>query len=403
MLLRRARLGLFALLTLVAADASAQAPLRIQRVAWLAGCWSLSAADRLVEEHWLMPRAGSMIGVSRTVRGATLVNYETVLLKEEGGRLAYEAHPSGQPAATFLSTTVTERRAVFENPAHGFPQRIVYERTGEALLAYVEGQQNGRQQRIDYPYRRVPCTPEAVVQGGVQGAVNGPAPTRGFEIVGRYPHDAKAFTQGLIVRDGVLFESTGLNGQSSLRRVRLETGEVLKRHAVDKKYFAEGLTELHGELFQLTWDSGTAFVYDRETFAPKRKLAYHGEGWGLTNDGTRLILSDGTPTLRFFDPVTFKETGRVRVTDAGKPVDDLNELEFIQGQIWANVWLTDRIAVIDPASGRVTSWVDLSGLSPNGSRFTNAVLNGIAYDAAGDRLFVTGKLWPTLYEIRVTP
>ena len=228
-----------------------------------------------------------------------------------------------------------------------------------------------------------------------------PTPVFGYEIIHRYPHDPQAFTQGLIYRDGVLFESTGLNGSSTLRKVRLETGEVLQRHAVDKRYFAEGLTEFGGELFQLTWDSGTGFVYDRDTFALKRRVSYHGEGWGLTHDGTRLILSDGSPTLRFFDAKSFKEIGRVWVTDNGKPVEELNELEFVRGQIYANVWLTDRIAIIDPASGRVTAWLDLSGLGPNDSSFTNAVLNGIAYDAAGDRLFVTGKLWPTLFEIRI--
>jgi glutaminyl-peptide cyclotransferase len=230
-----------------------------------------------------------------------------------------------------------------------------------------------------------------------------PVPTYTYDIVHRYPHDPDAFTQGLIYRDGWLFESTGLNGRSSVRKVRLETGEVLQQQDVDKKYFAEGLTEFGGELFQLTWDAGTGFVYDGASFALKRKFSYHGEGWGLTHDGTQMILSDGSPTLRFFEPKTFKETRRVRVTENGKPVDELNELEFVRGQIYANVWLTDRVAIIDPASGRITGWIDLAGLTPRESKFTNAVLNGIAYDAAGDRLFVTGKLWPTLFEIRVKP
>ena len=416
----RIPLGAIGVLALLATAASnAQSPVRIERVAWLAGCWQSSAGDRVVEEHWLMPRAGTMLGVSRTVRGTTLASYETVLLKEQGGRLAYEAHPSGQDTATFLSIEASTRRAVFENLQHDFPQRVGYERTGDALLAWIEGERAGRLQRMEFPYRRVPCAPEAGV--GIQPASRRqqeqaprrqpdarrqvapvtPAPSRGFEIVNRYPHDDKAFTQGLIYRDGVLFESTGLNGQSSVRRVELATGRVMKQQDVDKRYFAEGLTELEGELFQLTWDSGTGFVYDADTFALKRRFSYHGEGWGLTHDGSRLILSDGTPTLRFFEPETFKESGRIRVTDNGKAVDDLNELEFIKGRIYANVWLTDRIAIIDPESGRVTEWLDLEGMHPTGSRFTNAVLNGIAYDAAGDRLFVTGKLWPTLYEIRI--
>jgi len=228
-------------------------------------------------------------------------------------------------------------------------------------------------------------------------------PTYTYDIVRRYPHDAEAFTQGLIYRDGVLFESTGLNGRSSLRKVRLETGEVLKRQSVDRRYFAEGLTEFGGDLYQLTWETGVGFVYDRDTFAVRRRFRYHGEGWGLTHDGARLILSDGTSTLRYFDPPTMKEVGRVRVTDRGKPLEELNELEFVRGQILANVWLTDRIAMIDPASGDVTGWLDLTGLMPGQDTLTNAVLNGIAYDAAGDRLFVTGKLWPTLFEIRITP
>jgi glutaminyl-peptide cyclotransferase len=228
-------------------------------------------------------------------------------------------------------------------------------------------------------------------------------PTYSYDVINRFPHDPEAFTQGLVYCDGVFYESTGLNGESSLRKVRIETGEVLQRHAVDGRYFAEGLAAFGGELFQLTWVSGVGFVYDRDSFTPRRRFSYHGEGWGLTHDGTRFIMSDGTPTLRFLDPVTLKETGRVRVTDGGVPVDDLNELEYVGGRVYANVWLTDRIAIIDPASGHVTGWIDLTGLTPNGSSFTNAVLNGIAYDAANDRLFVTGKLWPTVFEIRLVP
>jgi len=228
-------------------------------------------------------------------------------------------------------------------------------------------------------------------------------PTFSYEVVHRYPHDPRAFTQGLVYRNGFLFESTGLNGSSSVRKVRLETGEVVQKRDVARRYFAEGLAEFGGELFQLTWETETGFVYDGETFAPKRRFTYRGEGWGLTHDGSRFVMSDGTPALRFLDSSTLEETGRVRVTDQGKEVDDLNELEFVRGQIYANVWLTDRIAIIDPASGHVTAWIDLAGLGPHESRFTNDVLNGIAYDAEGDRLFVTGKLWPTLFEIRITP
>ena len=237
--------------------------------------------------------------------------------------------------------------------------------------------------------------------GAVTARQSRPVPAFTFDIIRAYPHDAEAFTQGLIYRDGALFESTGLNGQSSLRKVRLETGEVLQKKDVARRYFAEGLTELDGELFQLTWDTQVVFVYDRATFTEKRRLSYKGEGWGLTHDGRRLIMSDGSAALRFLEPATFKELGRITVTDEGRAIDHLNELEFVRGQIYANVWLTDRIAIIDPASGRVTGWIDLAGLSPMPTRFTNAVLNGIAWDAASDRLFVTGKLWPRLFEIKV--
>ena len=222
-----------------------------------------------------------------------------------------------------------------------------------------------------------------------------------FEVVRSYPHDAGAFTQGLIYRDGFLYESTGLNGQSSLRRVRLETGEVLQKKELARRYFAEGLAEFNGELFQLTWDTKVGFVYDRQTFEPKRTFQYRGEGWGLTYDGGRLIMSDGSATLRYLDPATMAESGRISVTDRGVKVTRLNELEYIKGRIYANVWFTDRIAIIDPATGHVTAWVDLAGLMAAKGLGAQAVLNGIAYDAAGDRLFVTGKMWPRLFEIRL--
>ncbi len=223
-----------------------------------------------------------------------------------------------------------------------------------------------------------------------------------YEIIKVYPHDPGAYTQGLVYVDGTLYESTGLNGRSSIRKVRLETGEVVSRRAVDPSYFAEGLTEWRGKLIQLTWQSGTGFVYDRETLRPKGTFAYKGEGWGLTHDGTRLILSDGTATLRFLSPDSYRETGKIVVRDGGMPVMDLNELEFVRGEIYANVWHSNRIARISPATGDVLGWIDLSGLLPKGAvADTEAVLNGIAYDSANDRLFVTGKLWPKLFEIRL--
>lgn len=223
-----------------------------------------------------------------------------------------------------------------------------------------------------------------------------------YDVVAAYPHDPDAYTQGLIFRNGALYESTGLNGRSSLRKVRLETGEVLQQARVPREYFAEGLTEWKGELFQLTWQSRVVFVYGLADLARKRTLDYAGEGWGLANDGQQLILSDGTEFLRFIDPTTFREVRRVAVRENDRPIRDLNELEFVDGEVFANVWHTDRIARIAPATGQVTGWIDLKGLLASGYRLDpEAVLNGIAYDAAGKRLFVTGKLWPKLFEIRV--
>ena len=224
----------------------------------------------------------------------------------------------------------------------------------------------------------------------------------GYRVVNTFPHDPKAYTQGLIFRDGFLYESTGLLGQSSLRKVKLETGEVLQQERVSEKYFAEGLTDWNGRLIQITWQTNVAFVYDLATFRLQTTFRYPGEGWGLTHDATRMILSDGTDTLRFLNPATFQELGRVAVRDGATAVKDLNELEFVRGEVFANVWHTNRIARIAPQTGRVTGWIDLTGLLPATYKLDpEAVLNGIAYDAAADRLFVTGKLWPKLYEIRI--
>lgn len=225
-----------------------------------------------------------------------------------------------------------------------------------------------------------------------------------YRIVHTYPHDPHAFTQGLVFVDGSLYESTGLEGQSSLRMVDLETGRILQSQPVDGKYFAEGLTAWGSTLVQLTWESHVAFVYDRFSFRLLRTFSYSGEGWGLTQDGKSLILSDGSDTLRFFDPATFREVRRIAVKDHGKPVHEINELEFIHGKIYANIWHSDRIARIDPASGKVLEWIDLKGLLSADERTSpEAVLNGIAYDSAHDRLYVTGKLWPKLFEIQVVP
>jgi glutaminyl-peptide cyclotransferase len=233
------------------------------------------------------------------------------------------------------------------------------------------------------------------------GAKVAPTPVYGYTVVHTFPHDPDAFTQGLIFRDGVLFESTGYNGKSSLRKVRLETGEVLQRYTVDARYFAEGMTDWGNRLIQLTYTTQIGFVYDLSTFTLQKTFTYTGQGWGLTHDARRLIMSDGTPALRFLDPETLRETGRIVVKDAGRPVENLNELELVKGEVYANVWMTDRIAIISPDSGHVTAWLDLSGIRGPIRSSGEDVLNGIAYDSARDRLFVTGKYWSRLFEIRV--
>jgi glutamine cyclotransferase len=230
------------------------------------------------------------------------------------------------------------------------------------------------------------------------------APIQSYEVVASFPHDPGAFTQGLLFQDGVLYESTGLHGRSSIRKVDPATGQVLQQRDIEAKYFGEGIVAWKDRLIEITWRDGVAFVYDLKTFAPKSTFTYQGEGWGLTHDGKRLIMSDGTDELRFLDPETYAETGRLRVTDGGGSVFNLNEIEWVEGEVWANIWGSDWIARIDPGTGKVKAWIDMTGLLPAAER-TGAedVLNGIAYDAKGRRVLVTGKLWPRLYEIRVKP
>jgi len=230
-----------------------------------------------------------------------------------------------------------------------------------------------------------------------------PAPVTGVKVVATYPHDPAAFTQGLVFADGVFYESTGLNGESSLRRVEVTTGKVLQSVKVPAEYFAEGLALVGDELLQLTWQHGRGFAYDRKTFTLKRTFAYKGEGWGIAYDATGgLVMSNGSDTLTFLDPKTQAATRTLRVQDAGRAVSNLNELEWINGEIWANVWTTDRVARISPVTGDVKSWLDLSALWPREQRQPPAdVLNGIAYDRAGRRIFVTGKKWPRVYQIAV--
>ena len=236
-----------------------------------------------------------------------------------------------------------------------------------------------------------------------QRSIPSRAPVAGYRVVHVFPHDPQAFTQGLVYLDGVLYEGTGLNGRSSIRKVKIENGEVLQLQKVDPQYFGEGIAVVGDTIFELTWQSGIGFLYDRASFQRKGTFTYRGEGWGLTFDGKRLIMSDGSALLQFLDPATQKVISRLEVRDGGSPVLNLNELEYVKGEIFANVWQTNRIARISPKTGRVTGWIDLTGLLSAREAEGTDVMNGIAYDAARDRLFVTGKLWPKVFEIRIVP
>ena len=226
-------------------------------------------------------------------------------------------------------------------------------------------------------------------------------PVYGYQVVRTFPHDRGAFTEGLFYEDGVLWESTGLEGHSSVRKEDLDTGRVLEQHDLPSADFGEGIVRWGASLYQLTWREQFGYVYDPARLSVKALFHYRGEGWAFTKDAHVLYMSDGTPDLRVLDPVTLQETRRIRVTEDGRPVQNLNELEWVKGEIFANIWQTNLIARIDPRTGHVTGWIDLAGLLPAADAAGVDVLNGIAYDAARDRLFVTGKNWPKLYQIRL--
>jgi glutamine cyclotransferase len=246
---------------------------------------------------------------------------------------------------------------------------------------------------------RIACGLAAVVLTAVAQT-----PQYAYQVVHVYPHDPNAFTQGLEFRAGFLYEGTGLKGRSSLRKVQLETGKVLQQIDIDAQYFGEGITVLNQQIIELTWQSETGFVYDQPSFRRLRTFNYSGEGWGLANDGQRIYMSDGSADIRIWNPGTLQEERRITVHDHGKPIANVNELEWVRDEIYANIWQTDRIARISPADGRVLGWIDLTGiLSPADRTGSEDVLNGIAYDVLGNRLFVTGKQWPKLFEIKVVP
>ncbi|MBC7795308.1 MAG: glutaminyl-peptide cyclotransferase [Pyrinomonadaceae bacterium] len=236
-------------------------------------------------------------------------------------------------------------------------------------------------------------------------------PVYSYDVVNTFKHDSKAFTQGLFFYNGLMYESVGREGKSDLRRVKLENGDVEKRRKVDSDYFAEGATILNGKIFQLTWQSNICFVYDANSFEPIERLNYNGEGWGLTNDGTNLIMTDGSHQIKFVDPANFRVLRTVNVFNNGKPQIHLNELEYVKGELWANIWHSEDpnilgnanyIARIDPKDGKILGWIDLGGISPDdANRDPENTLNGIAYDAATDRIFVTGKQWKKLFEIKL--
>lgn len=242
-----------------------------------------------------------------------------------------------------------------------------------------------------------------------QAAAKAPAakaasvPEYGYRVVKTYAHDRRSFTQGLEFRAGVLYESTGREGTSWIRKWKLETGEVLQQTDLSPEFFGEGITVLNERITQLTYKTEVGFVYEQASFKRLRQFNYPGEGWGLTNDGTRIFMSDGSAQIRVWEPGSLKETGRITVKDGNQAVEHLNELEYIRGEIWANIWLTDKIVRFSPKDGRVTGWIDLSGLLTPAERSGADVLNGIAFDSMGDRIFVTGKLWPKVFEIKLVP
>jgi glutamine cyclotransferase len=255
------------------------------------------------------------------------------------------------------------------------------------------------------PRRSVLSALALLVSVAVSSAVAAAAtPVYGYTVVAKYPHSTNNFTEGFFYKDGLFFEGTGMEGRSGMQIYKPETGEVVQRYVMPSQYFGEGIIDVGSNIYQWTWQTHMGLVLDRMTLKPVRTFSYTGEGWGMTRDGNSIITSDGSSTIRFRDQKTFAETRHITVTDNGKPIDQVNELEYIKGEIWANIWHQYRIARISPKDGKVLGWVDITDLLPkNQMKDDESVPNGIAYDAAKDRIFVTGKQWPTIFEIKVGP
>lgn len=235
------------------------------------------------------------------------------------------------------------------------------------------------------------------------GAANG-TPIYGYTVVAKYPHSTSNYTEGFFYLDGMFYEGTGISGHSAVMATDPKTGDTIKRREIPEQYFGEGIVDWGPNIYEWTWKSHVCFVYNRATLQPVKQFTYAGEGWGMTRTAKEIITSDGSATLRFRDPETFQETRHILVTDGNKVIDNLNELEFVKGEIYANVWHSERIARISPSDGHVIAWIDLTGLMPADQRIdAESVLNGIAYDSQHDRLFVTGKQWPTIFEIKMIP
>ncbi len=244
----------------------------------------------------------------------------------------------------------------------------------------------------------------ATPQGRVQGTIEPKqTPWYGYQVLQVYPHDTNAFTEGLEYREGYLYESTGLVGHSTVRRVDPATGSVLQQISLNPEYFGEGITVFNHRVIQLTWQTQIGFIYAQATLGQTSTFQYPGEGWALTNDGQHIYMSDGTDQIRIWDPATLAETGRISVHDGSRAITMVNELEYVRGLLYANIWQTNLVAIISPEDGHVAGWVDLTGLLTPEEQAQADVLNGIAYDAAGQRLFVTGKLWPKLFQIQLVP